>query len=1278
MPTSPAPDAAAPPGMCPGIVVKGGGGGAGGGSGDGSGGAGGAGGDGSGDGEGTGGDGKSAPDPVKYPDCGTAAHPVDVVTGRAFTHAITDLDLPGPLPFQFQRVYSSTMATRDAGLGFGWAHTLGWWIEVGRREIRVWNDQGLPVAFPAIAVGDEVMGSWGWILRHHAAGFELDADDGVKRRFTCANEGAKRWRLQAIEDRNQNQIALTYDGDRLAEVKDSAGRVIRLRSSPTGRIASIEVKNAVTQGAWVVFAAYEYDTNGNLTSVRDADGFTSRYTYDDEHRMTADVDRTGLAFYFVYGSDGRCIESWGNYPGRADSSLTGDLPTLLADGVTPVKGIYHCKFEYFPNRYSEVSDSTQVRRFFGNARGTLDKSVRGGAVVTATYRDDGHILSRTDAMGATTRFERDPRGRLLKTTDPLGRVTTVERDAYGLPVKVTDPAGAVTTIERDSRGNLRVLRDALGGVTTFAFDERGLLTEIIEPNGAATRMTYDAHGNRSTIVQPDGGIWKHVCDALGRRRATTDPLGATTSYTYSARGDLISVRDAVGGVTHFTYDGEGHLTRITSPQQAVTVLEWGGYHKLVRKIDANGHVARLGYNLEGELTHIFNERGEIHRLYYDSAARLVGEDTFDGRRLRYRNDLCVRPVRIIDERGYIIELAYDEASQLVRRKGWFGAVDAFEYSLSGDVIAARSPTAEVTFERDALGRVVKEVQRFAGEEHAVVVRYDANGRRIGRTTSVGHVENVVRDASGQRIRSELDGHVVQHTPDLLGRDVRRDFVDGGAIESRFDALGRLGDRKVFAARVGATSAAEPAWIGAPRETITVHKAFRYSWDGELVESVDKDHGATEFRYDPVGQLLAMVPAPAKATVGRSTEFFRYDETGNIHDEGPGAEKRVYGKGDRLLQKGDTEYIWDSDGYLIARRTRDPAGGPDESWVYTWNDAGLMASATGPALHVEFSYDSFARRIEKRVYRRPPNLGGGAMPTGSITNRGALLRRVRFVWDGDKLVHELREEATANGDPIVEERTYWFEDDGFEPWAHKEKRCDNVGREWFHYVNDPAGTPERLVDEHGNVAVEYSRKAWGRLDPLPGGRATTPVRMKGQYQDEETGLTYNRFRYYEPALARFVSSDPSRLGGGYNSFAYCPNPTRWTDPAGLVKGVAPPHNGIASYSGGGGTGGHHIHAQAAYRDDPNYSKYSALCVSQDWMDKNKVNHQAMTNKQRECYGKMAAGDPNYPNTPAGHDKVALEALEAGNVDKAQAAALVASSRAQINAAGATQPARIPWS
>jgi YD repeat-containing protein len=107
----------------------------------------------------------------------------------------------------------------------------------------------------------------------------------------------------------------------------------------------------------------------------------------------------------------------------------------------------------------------------------------------ATYRADGHIVSRTDPMGATTAFERDERGRLVSVKDPLGRVTAVERDGNGLPIEITDPAGGVTRIERDPRGNAVLVTDAADGVSSYRHDARGLLTEAVAQMADGSRST---------------------------------------------------------------------------------------------------------------------------------------------------------------------------------------------------------------------------------------------------------------------------------------------------------------------------------------------------------------------------------------------------------------------------------------------------------------------------------------------------------------------------------------------------------------------------------------------------------------------------------------------------------------------------------------------------------------------------------------------------------------------------------------------------------------------
>jgi RHS repeat-associated protein len=61
----------------------------------------------------------------------------------------------------------------------------------------------------------------------------------------------------------------------------------------------------------------------------------------------------------------------------------------------------------------------------------------------------------------------------------------------------------------------------------------------------------------------------------------------------------------------------------------------------------------------------------------------------------------------------------------------------------------------------------------------------------------------------------------------------------------------------------------------------------------------------------------------------------------------------------------------------------------------------------------------------------------------------------------------------------------------------------------------------------------------------------PRWFQGQQLDEESGLHYNRRRYYDPSCGRFISADPVGLAGGFNLHQYAPNPVQWIDPLGLT-------------------------------------------------------------------------------------------------------------------------------
>ena len=695
--------------------------------------------------------------------------------------------------------------------------------------------------------------------------------------------------------------------------------------------------------------------------VTDADGYSWTYDYDEFDRLMRDTDRAGLSFCFRYDNKDRGIEAWGEYVGTRDPSLADDLVKFLADGRTRAKGIYHRKLDYHADGYTEVTDTTETRRYFGNKKGMLEKAVAGGAVTSSRYDGHGFEIAKTDPVGATTRWVRDERGRVLEEIDPLERRTQISRDSYGLPIQIVDPAGGVTRAHRDRKGNFEEVQDAEGGTRLFSHDERGLFQTLTDPTGATTRFAHDSHGNLAQTVEANGGRWTFAYDWLGRRLSVRDPAGCETRYTYSARGDLVAVYDADGGVTRYRYDGERHLVQVVSPKGHATHFVWGGYHQLCARRDANGHSVRFAYNREGELIQVFNQREEVHNITRNHAGRIVEEQTFDDRIARYRYDLAGRIVRIENGEGQATSSTYDLAGQMVERTLPDETTETFEYNARAELVQATNSAGVFLFERDALGRIVREVQRVGDEEHWVELRYDKAGNRTGRRTSLGHTEAVARDGMGARLTTILDGASrIDHTNDLLAREVGRKLPVGGVIESAFTPAGRLAQRIATSpSPARRANIGEPEWIGRRDDGVTAKTSYAYDPDGELVSKSDLMRGQTRYEYNPVGQLMAAIPDRVLA------ELFRYDAAGNVYDNGSEGPARVYGKGNRIERRGESEYEWDGNGRLIRRVVRNGDGA--HVWSYAWNGAGLLESVRTPDDRiVDFAYDPLARRVGKRI------------------------------------------------------------------------------------------------------------------------------------------------------------------------------------------------------------------------------------------------------------------------------------------------------------------------
>ena len=110
---------------------------------------------------------------------------------------------------------------------------------------------------------------------------------------------------------------------------------------------------------------------------------------------------------------------------------------------------------------------------------------------------------------------------------------------------------------------------------------------------------------------------------------------------------------------------------------------------------------------------------------------------------------------------------------------------------------------------------------------------------------------------------------------------------------------------------------------------------------------------------------------------------------------------------------------------------------------------------------------------------------------------------------------------------------------------------------IHYYHcDHLGTPLALTDQQGQIVWAARYDPWGNIEEEfnPHGIEQN-IRLPGQHHDRETGLYYNRHRYYDPKLGSYINQDPIGLAGGVNSYKYPRNPLNQIDSIGLQAGAA---------------------------------------------------------------------------------------------------------------------------
>lgn len=404
--------------------------------------------------------------------------------------------------------------------------------------------------------------------------------------------------------------------------------------------------------------------------------------------------------------------------------------------------------------------------------------------------------------------------------------------------------------------------------------------------------------------------------------------------------------------------------------------------------------------------------------------------------------------------------------------------------------------------------------------------------------------------------------IVSFERDDLHRETLRHYANGLSQQQSYDEVGRLTQQLMLNGHdKGYQSQTQNNAIQHTNQLI--ERLYHYDKTGELTLIKDTRRGAIHYKYDPVGRLL-------EATSKLGKETFNFDPASNILDrynstKAQSSQHTATEKGlgynrlvNNIVQEYlDQQYQYDAFGQLIRQKSS------QGDLNLEWDVLGRLIRSRNNQYTAEYRYDALGRRIQKRSKHHH---------TGQEQN-------IIYGWDGDTLAYESSADITKH---------YFYEKDSFVPllqaayhhpielhqtqvWTEKTysiykdplwntvKQSQGFDDVWFYHC-DHLGTPQEMSDQTGAIVWKAEYKAWGECKAEKAKSnffenseiISNNIRFQGQYFDEETGLHYNRYRYYSPYVGRFVSKDPIGLLGGFNVYKYAPNPVAWVDVLGLER------------------------------------------------------------------------------------------------------------------------------
>ena len=921
--------------------------------------------------------------------------------------------------------------------------------------------------------------------------------------------------LTSVSNKYEDEISFSWSNDTL-EITDSAQRTYSVSigslnnvtgiTDPAGKTISYTYANnkltEVTDQAGITISQYQYDILGRLSKSMDKSihydnsGRVERYEYD--NGAYVNYSYSGLEVT-VNSSDNEYLE--------IEYDEYGKILSYILDGDT-----YIYDYDEYDNIYSIEKNEEIINRFRRDSRNRLKNIMEeDGSRIFYYYNDNDQCIRQ--------------------------KTTTSDNDVYydyfcynslGEIILSARLNGEDEDAPDEYNENLECFTD----IIEYSYNN-GLLSQTSENNEAkTTQYFYDNYGNNTQLTIADSSnnelslsTVEYTYDLFGNVLTETEN-NKTTSYIYDAAGRKL-LTNSDGKCQRNVYDNLGRIIQSIDPSVYDSTKE--GLPQTNIYDDENvGH--RYVYDSNtGNLTSEINKYGLTTTYYYNNVGNLIKKH-FDIYDYYYYANGDIEKVEV--NGSEIVSYEYGVNKQNV--------------TLQDGQTISKTTYADGYIEEQKLDEKGNVLARYSDESEAPyysVISY-SNNSIMCLNNNTGFVSIYNTNENSVEKKTGIFGNRVQYYKAETDEDEGSTTINETHFGNDFtttitDSLTSFSYNNStidYSFVSDEDSVSEEVKSG---ETVLLSADYDFSVENEYQKSYNINGISFEQKYDEEKGYIS----------SDENYYYFYDEYGELTTVSTDI------NADNEPVDIVSSYTYDDRGNMQTKTVNNDT----KSFAYTsntWNDQ--LTSVNG----VSLSYDD----------------NGNLSSYGSVQYQWSYGKRLQRISDGNNIYsyaydeNGIRSSKTVNGvstsfntlnGKVLAQKTgndvlyFQYSNDTPIGFIHN-------GTQYF-YLTNLSGDVMGITDGSGNLIATYTYDAWGKLLGITPAQENNsaqyalammnPLRYRGYYYDNETGMYYLQSRYYNPDWGRFISTDDfeyinSSSKFGINSYAYCVNnPLIYSDATG---------------------------------------------------------------------------------------------------------------------------------